>query len=64
MPAAVIAERIGWDLGLTVLKEWVCELRPASRTVYEAGEIGRYDPWALPAAIPLSFGQIGHPPCW
>jgi transposase len=28
MPATVIAERIGWDRGLTVLKERVRELRP------------------------------------
>src|SRR5262245_24418754 len=46
MPATVIAERIGWDRGLTVLKERVRELRPvylppdpASRTSYVAGEI-------------------------
>ena len=29
MPATVIAERIGWDRGLTVLKDRVRELRPA-----------------------------------
>ncbi|MEV8545618.1 helix-turn-helix domain-containing protein, partial [Streptomyces sp. NPDC051572] len=29
MPATVIAERIGWDRGMTVLKERVRELRPA-----------------------------------
>lgn len=29
MPATVIAERIEWDRGLTVLKERVRELRPA-----------------------------------
>ncbi len=28
MPATVIAERIGWDRGLTVLRERVAELRP------------------------------------
>jgi transposase len=29
MPATVIAERIGWDRGITVLKDRVRELRPA-----------------------------------
>ena len=45
MPATVIAERIGWERGLTVLKDRVRELRPAylppdpaSRTAYAAGE--------------------------
>ena len=44
MPATVIAERIGWERGLTVLKDRVRELRPAylppdpaSRTAYDAG---------------------------
>jgi hypothetical protein len=42
MPATVIAERIGWTRGITVLKQRVAELRPvylppdpASRTSYE-----------------------------
>ena len=46
MPSTVIAERIGWTRGITVLKERVAELRPAylppgpaSRTTYQAGEI-------------------------
>jgi transposase len=46
MPATVIAERIGWTRGLTVLKERVRELRPAylppdpaSWTAYAAGEV-------------------------
>ena len=29
MPATVIAERVGWDRGMTVFKERVRELRPA-----------------------------------
>ena len=29
MPATVIAERVGWERGLTVLKDRVRELRPA-----------------------------------
>ena len=50
MPATVIAERIGWTRGLTVLKERVRELRPAylppdpaSRTAYAAGEVAQCD---------------------
>ena len=46
MPATVIAERIGWTRGMTVLTARVRELRPvylppdpASRTAYVAGEI-------------------------
>lgn len=44
MPATVIAQRIGWARGMTVLKERIAELRPvylppdpASRTTYQAG---------------------------
>jgi len=51
MPATVIAERIGWERGLTVLKDRIRELRPAylppdpaSRTAYAAGEIARAVP--------------------
>ena len=48
MPATVIAERVGWGRGPTVLKDRVRELRPAylppdpaSRTVYEPGELAQ-----------------------
>jgi transposase len=47
MPATVIAERIGWQYGLTVLKDRVRVLRPyylppdpSSRTSYQAGAPG------------------------
>ncbi len=66
MPATVIAERIGWDRSLTVLKERVRVLRPvyapadpASRTRYEPGEVGQCDLWFPPAQIPLGHGQVG-----
>ncbi len=69
MPATLIAERIGWDRGLTVLKDRIRDLRPAyrpadpaSRTVYEPGEIGQCDLWFPPSDIPLGFGQVGRPP--
>jgi transposase len=69
MPATVIAERIGWDRSLTVLKERVRELRPvyapvdpASRTSYGPGERAQCDLWFPPAPIPLGFGQVDSPP--
>ncbi|MGW9033083.1 IS21 family transposase [Streptomyces sp. NPDC055722] len=69
MPATVIAERIGWNRGLTILKERVRELRPAylpadpvSRTVYEPGELAQCDLWFPPLDIPLGYGQVGRPP--
>jgi transposase len=64
MPATVIAERIGWDRGLTVLKDRVRELRPvylppdpASRTSYVAGEIAQHDFWFPPIRLPVGSGQ-------
>jgi transposase len=69
MPATVIAERIGWQRGLTILKERVRELRPAylpvdpvSRTVYQPGELAQCDLWFPPVDIPLGYGQCGRPP--
>jgi transposase len=68
MPATVIAERIGWDRGLTVLKDRVRELRPAylppdpaSRTSYVAGEIAQCDFWFPPVTIPVGCGQVRRP---
>jgi transposase len=65
MPATVIAERIGWDRGLTVLKERVRELRPvylppdpASRTTYAAGELAQCDFWFPDIELPAGFGQV------
>jgi transposase len=63
MPATVIAERIGWTRGLTVLKERVAELRPvylppdpASRTSYVVGEVAQCDFWFPPITLPVGFG--------
>ena len=68
MPATVIAERIGWTRGLTVLKERVAELRPvylppdpASRTGYLAGQIAQCDLWFPPVTLPVGFGQVRRP---
>jgi len=64
MPATVIAERIGWERSLTVLKDRVRELRPvylppdpASRTAYAAGEVAQCDLWFPDIMVPVGFGQ-------
>src|SRR5580700_7880091 len=64
MPATVIAERVGWERGLTVLKDRVRELRPAylppdpaSRTAYDPGEVAQCDFWFPPVSVPVGFGQ-------
>jgi transposase len=69
MPATVIAERIGWTRGLTVLKERIRELRPvftppdpASRTTYLPGQVAQCDLWFPPVDVLLGAGQVGRPP--
>ena len=64
MPATVIAERVGWARGMTVLTARVRELRPvylppdpASRTAYLAGEIAQNDFWFPDIRLPVGFGQ-------
>jgi len=64
MPATVIAERIGWTRGLTVLKDRIRELRPvylppdpASRTAYQAGEVAQCDLWFPAITLPVGFSQ-------
>jgi transposase len=64
MPATVIAERIGWGRGMTVLSTRVRELRPvylppdpSSRTAYVAGEIAQNDFWFPDIELPVGFGQ-------
>lgn len=69
MPASVIAERIGWERGMTVLRQRVAELRPAyrladpcQRTEYRPGEIGQYDLWFPPVDIPVAHDEVARPP--
>ncbi len=64
MPATVIAERIGWGHGMTVLKDRVRELRPlfrppdpCQRTHYLPGQLAQWDLWQPDIAIPLGHGQ-------
>jgi transposase len=65
MPATVIAERIGWTRGMTVLTARVRELRPvylppdpSSRTAYVAGEIAQNDFWFPDITLPVGFEQF------
>lgn len=69
MAASVIAERIGWGRGMTVLRQRVAELRPAyqlpdpcQRTEYRPGEIGQYDLWFPPTDIPVAHDEVARPP--
>lgn len=69
MPASVIAERIGWERGMTVLRERVAELRPAyrladpcQRTEYRPGECGQYDLWFPDVDIPVAHDEVGRFP--
>jgi len=69
MPSTVVAERIGWARGRTVLFERIAQLRPlfrlpdpAQRTDYLPGELAQCDLWFPPVDVPLGFGQVGRPP--
>jgi transposase len=69
MPATVIAERVGWDRSVTVLRDRVAVLRPyylppdpASRTEYRPGHRVQCDLWFPPVDVPLGHGQVGRPP--
>jgi transposase len=69
MPATVIAERVGWQRSLTVLRDRVRELRPlflpadpVQRTVYEPGELAQWDLWFPPVDITVSPTQRVRPP--
>src|ERR1700749_2734837 len=68
MPATVIAERIGWDRSIRVLRDRVAELRPAylppdpaSRTAYEPGEIAQCDLWFPPVMGAAGWGRAPKP---
>lgn len=69
MPATVIAERIGWERSITVLKDRIRQLRPlyqpqdpASRTLYQPGQLAQCDLWFPNTDIPLGAGQSARPP--
>jgi transposase len=65
MPATVIAERIGWQHGITILRDRVAVLRPlfvppdpSQRTHYSPGELVQFDLWQPETPIPLGFSQV------
>lgn len=69
MSATVVAERIGWTRGITVLKERVAEIRPAfqvpvafGRTEYKPGELGQWDLWFPDYDMPVGHGQTARLP--
>ena len=69
MPASVIAERIGWQRGMTVFRERVRDLRavylppdPAGRTTYRPGELAQWDLWFPPVDIPIGAERVARPP--
>ena len=64
MPATVIAERVGWHRGMTILKQRVRELRPLfldpepfQRTDYAPGELAQWDLWFPDVEIPVGYGH-------
>ncbi|MDQ6773459.1 MAG: IS21 family transposase [Candidatus Dormibacteraeota bacterium] len=65
MPATVVAERVGWDRSIRVLRERVGELRPlfvppdpCQRTSYRPGELAQFDLWQPDTEIPLGHVQV------
>lgn len=68
MPATVVAERIGWEHSIRILRDRVSDLRPAylppdpaSRTTYQPGELAQCDFWFPEVRVPVGFGQTRTP---
>ena len=69
MPATVIAQRIGWQHSLTILKDRIRMIRPeyagvdpADRLVHEPGQAAQMDLWFPEPRIPVGFGQAAMLP--
>ena len=69
MPATVIAERIGWEHSITILKDRIRQIRPeyagvdpADRIVHQPGEAAQMDLWFPEPRIPVGFGQAAMLP--
>jgi transposase len=67
IPTAVLAERVGWERGMTIFKERVAELRPlfrppdpCQRTDYRPGELAQFDLWQPAVDVGFGFGQQGR----
>ena len=68
MPATVVAERLGWQHSIRILRDRVSDLRPAylppdpaSRTTYQPGELAQCDFWFPAVNMPVGFGQTRSP---
>lgn len=64
MPATVIAERIGWEHSITILKDRIRQIRPeyagvdpADRIVHRPGAAAQMDLWFPEPRIPVGHGQ-------
>lgn len=64
MPATVIAERIGWEHSLTILKDRIRLIRPeyvgidpADRIVHRPGQSAQMDLWFPATRVPTGYGQ-------
>ncbi len=69
MPTTVIAERIEWTRGMTILNERVRELRPLflepdpfQRTDYRPGELAQWDLWLPAVDVPVGYGHSARLP--
>lgn len=69
MPATVIAERLGWERSIRVLRDRVAELRPVylsadpcQRSEYAPGELAQWDLWFPAVDIPVGQGQMARFP--
>lgn len=69
MPGTVIAERIGWEHSITILKDRLRQIRPeyagvdpADRIVHEPGAAAQMDLWFPEPRIPVGFGQAAMLP--
>ena len=64
MPATVVAERLDWPDGITILRDRIAELRPlfrppdpCQRTSYQPGELVQFDLWQPDVEMPVGFDQ-------
>lgn len=69
MPATVVAERIGWEHSITILKDRIRAIRPeyagvdpADRLVHEPGVAAQCDLWFPEPGIPVGGGQMAMLP--
>ncbi len=71
MPATVMAERTGYGGGLSILRDYLREVRPLyrepdpiQRTTYAPGELAQWDFWFPAVDIPVGFDHTARLPVW